>query len=173
MVAYDRISSSGWNNFMFYPMRLKGLKNWNWSWRIPKQNWRGDNIGKALESQAQNLKAFLDGNITKWREKKEAMEKENVALMISLQELQVNQQKGKEKEIHQQKQMEDLEVNWWCCKRRKPWLWMQLLWKSMVNQLLWCWKNNLRSIKKFNRRSISYWRPLPKSRWLNWKGIDL
>jgi hypothetical protein len=50
---------------------------------------------------------------------------------------------------------------------------MQLLWKSMVNQLLWCWKNNLRSIKKFNRRSISYWRPLPKSRWLNWKGIDL
>ncbi len=38
------------------------------------------------------------------------MEKENVALMISLQELQVNQQKGKEKEIHQQKQIEDLEV---------------------------------------------------------------
>jgi hypothetical protein len=52
----------------------------------------------------------LDGNIAKWREEKEAMEKENVALMISLQELQVNQQKGKEKEIHQQKQIEDLEV---------------------------------------------------------------
>jgi hypothetical protein len=46
----------------------------------------------------------LDGKIAKWRQGKDIiMEKKNVALMISLQELKINQQKGREKVIHQQK----------------------------------------------------------------------
>ncbi len=36
------------------------------------------------ESQAQNFKASLDGKIAKWKEEKEAMEKDNVILMIML-----------------------------------------------------------------------------------------
>jgi hypothetical protein len=36
------------------------------------------------ESQAQNLKASLDGKIAKWKEEKEAMEKDNATLMILL-----------------------------------------------------------------------------------------
>jgi hypothetical protein len=61
-------------------------------------------LAKHWESQAQNFKASLDGKISKWREEKDIIvEKENVALMISLQELQINQQKGREKVIHQQK----------------------------------------------------------------------
>jgi NACalpha-BTF3-like transcription factor len=66
---------------------------------------------KHWESQAQNFKASLDGKIAKWKEEKDiTMEKENATLMISLQELQIIQQKGREKEIHQQKQMETLEA---------------------------------------------------------------
>jgi heme-degrading monooxygenase HmoA len=58
-------------------------------------------LTKHWESQAQNFKASSDGKIAKWRKEKDIiMEKENVALMISLQELQINQQKGREKEIH-------------------------------------------------------------------------
>jgi hypothetical protein len=55
-------------------------------------------LAEHWESQAKIFKASLDGKIAKWRE-----EKENVVLMISLQKLQINEQKGREKEIHQQK----------------------------------------------------------------------
>jgi len=58
-------------------------------------------LTKHTDSQAQNFKASLDGKITKWRKEKDiTMEKENGALMISLQELQINPKKGREKEIH-------------------------------------------------------------------------
>jgi hypothetical protein len=54
-----------------------------------------------LGKPSQNFKASLGGKIAKWKEEKDiTMEKENVALMISLQELQNNQQKGREKKIH-------------------------------------------------------------------------
>jgi hypothetical protein len=69
-------------------------------------------LTKHWESQAQNFKASLDGKIAKWREEKDIiMEKENVALMISLQELQINQQKGRES-IDKNKWML-WRPNWW------------------------------------------------------------
>jgi hypothetical protein len=36
------------------------------------------------ESQAQNVKAYLDGKIDKWKEEKEVMEKDNATFMILL-----------------------------------------------------------------------------------------
>jgi len=42
-------------------------------------------LAKHWESQTQNFKASLHGKIAKWREEKDIiMEKENVALIISL-----------------------------------------------------------------------------------------